>query len=235
MFVEASYVASDSIGLVQKLYFERSERMKTKSRLLIVLMLLLAAFGQHTTAYAGNTRVFRLKGPTAIATFYKISGCDYSETAVLVTEKERGGEPVPDEPLSFAAVSIFQFDLCTETLLHYAYGETSPLSAGEFQVSNTLDWATLNTTVNVFDEASGTTFDLAINMTWIGTSPLTREHRIEHRHDPGCIVNSRFQGESRLAQATGSISDGTTNFIPEPSVDGILSSAKSGTVMIGCI
>src|SRR5205809_5458327 len=68
--------------------------MKTKINLLIVLMLVFAAFGQHTTVYAGGAQVFRLKGPTAIAPFISASGCSYTETAVMASVPRIRVDPV---------------------------------------------------------------------------------------------------------------------------------------------
>jgi len=170
--------------------------MKTKINLLIVLMLVFAAFGQHTTVYAGGAQVFRLKGPTAIAPFISASGCIYTETAVMASVPRIRVEPGPAEPLSFAAVSIFQYDTCTDTLLYSAYGDTAPLSSEEFQISSTLDSATLNTTINVFDEASSTAFNVDVDVTWLSTGPVMRQHGNEHFHTPGCLVNGHYQTTS---------------------------------------
>jgi hypothetical protein len=207
--------------------------MKPVFKLLVAFALFLVAFGQSTTADAGGALVFHSRGPTAIATFINTSGCIYTETAVTATESQDRNEPGPGEHSSLAAVSISQFNTCTETPLYVAYGDT-PLSPGEFQISNTLDWATLNTTIPVFNEISGTTFDVSVNLTWTATGPITRQHGNEHLHTPDCIVNSHAERDQRLAQATGTVVYGGTNFTPEPSVDAILISLKNGTVLIGC-
>jgi hypothetical protein len=206
--------------------------MKTKFNVLVALILVIVTFGQHTTTYAADSHHSR--GRIAIATFISTSGCIYTETGLTASESRDRIEPGQAEQSAFAAVSIVQYDTCTETLLHFAYGDSAPLSPEEFQVSNTLDSATLTTTINVFDEASGTTFDLFINMTWTATAPVRRQQSHEHFHTPDCIVNRRLQRNDRLAQATGTISDGTTNFTLEPSVDGVLVASKNGSVVIGC-
>jgi hypothetical protein len=208
--------------------------MKTKFNLLIILILVLVTLGQPTTAHAVGTRVFRSNGPTAIATFFDISDCLYSETAIMVSESRDRNEPGPAKLSSFAAVSVFQFDICTDTLLYYAYGDTSPLSPEEFQISHNLASATLNTTISVFDEASGQTLDLAIDMTWTATSPVMRDQVTEHLHTPHCLVHSHHQRKSRLAEAVGTVTYGSTNFTPEPAVDAILVWLKNGTVIVGC-
>jgi hypothetical protein len=206
--------------------------MKTKLNILVVLILVVVTFGQRTTTYAADSHHSR--GRIAIATFISTVDCIYTETAVTASESRDRIEPGAPERSAFAAVSIVQYDTCTETLLHFAYGDSAPLLPEEFQVSNTLDSATLNTTINVFDEASGGTFDVFIDLTWTATAPVRSQHSHEHFHTPGCIVNANLQRNDRMAQATGTISDGTTNFTLEPSVDGVLVSAKSSSVVIGC-
>jgi hypothetical protein len=93
----------------------------------------------------------------------------------------------------------------------------------------------LNTTVNVFDEVSGSNFDVYIDLVWTATGPLNREKFTSHVKTPGCIVNSHYQGKSRPAEAVGTVSDTFVNFTPSVSIKGTsLSLVKSGTVMIGC-
>ena len=209
--------------------------MKTKLNILVVLICVLTTLGQPTAAYAGSTRVVHSADRTAIATFISLSGCISTETVLTVSESRIRNEPGAPTRSSFAAVGVVQYDICTSTRLYFAYStDFEPLSAEEFQISNTLDWATLNTTLPVFDEDSGTTFDLSINMTWTATSPVMREHVNEHLHTPHCIVNTYHQKKSRLAQAVGTVSYGSTNFTPEPSVDSVLYLLRNGTVVVGC-
>jgi hypothetical protein len=86
----------------------------------------------------------------------------------------------------------------------------------------------------VFDEVSGASFDLAVDLSWAGVGPLGRQQTTSHFDTPGCIINSHFQGRSRPAQAWGSVSDETLNYTPELSVSASLDSVKNGTVVIGC-
>ena len=209
--------------------------MKTIIKLLAIFALALAAFGQHSTASAGGGLGTNFKGPSAIASFFDASGCINTDVFVIASEARTQDAPGKPNNLSFASVTIFQYDSCTDTVLLSAWGTTNPLPKSALQISKTLDTGALNTTVNLFDEVSASNFDVQVDLAWTATGPLNREKFNTHLHTPGCTVNSHYQGKSRPAQAAGSVSDGAINFTPGASIQGTsLSSVKSGTVVIGC-
>jgi hypothetical protein len=208
--------------------------MKRITKLLIVITLALAMLGQTSTAGAGGGLGLSFKGPSAIASFSNVSGCTLTEAFVIASEFRQRDTRGPATSVSFASITVSQFDLCADTLVLYAYGTASPLAPGAIQVSKKLNTAQLNTTVPVFDEISGTSFDVSVELNWIATGPLSRQQTTTHFHTPGCITNSHFQGMSRPATASGTMSDGATNFTPVPSISASLDSVKSGTVVIGC-
>jgi hypothetical protein len=209
--------------------------MKTTIRFIVVLALALTAFAQHSTAYAGGGLGFKFKGPSAIASFFNTSGCINTDVFVIASEARTQDAPGKPNNLSFASVTIFQYDSCTDTVLLSAWGTTNPLPTSALQISKTLDTGTLNTTVNLFDEVSVSNFDVQVDLAWTATGPLNREKFTTHVKTPGCITNSHYQGKSRPAQAVGMVSDGLINFTPSASIQGTsLSSVKSGTIVIGC-
>ena len=109
------------------------------------------------------------------------------------------------------------------------------LTEPDFQLSGPgqrLESATLNTTIPVFDFVSFTSFDVTINLAWTATGPLTRDNGHFHSQGPGFIVNGNFNGLVRPAEASGSVSDGSTNFTPNPSNFAQIASVRSGTVFI---
>jgi hypothetical protein len=212
----------------------RRKIMKTKLNLLVVLILVLAALTQPSNARAGGGLALSFRGPSAIASFYNVSGCTVTEAFVIASQFKQRDAHGPAASTSFASVTVSQFDLCADTLVLYAYGTASPLAPGELQISKKLDTARLVTTVPVFDEISGATFDISVNLSWKATGPLSRQQTTTHFHAPGCISNSHMQSRSRPAEASGTISDGVTNFSPETSLSASLDSVKSGTVVIGC-
>ena len=210
--------------------------MKATFKLLAVLALMLATFSQHTTVSAGGGGAFNFRGPSALASFSSTdpSSCIVTDVFVIASDAVFQGEPGPSTVLSFASVTISKYNACTDTQLLFAYGSASPLTKADFQVSKTLDSATLNVIANVFDERSGKTFDVNVNLSWTGAGLITRQESNTHFHSPGCFINSRSNGTFRSAEVSGSISDGVTNFTPAPSLDANIASVKSGNVVIGC-
>jgi hypothetical protein len=208
--------------------------MKTTIKLLTVLALVLVTFGQHTTASADGGVVSFGKGPLATAQFGTSSGCINSAVFVAAADrkiKQLSGAITSD---SWASVTILQYNYCEYELLFYADGYTLPLSEEEFQISPQLDSARLQTTITLFERVSETSFDVDVDITWVGTGPITHVHENNHIRDLGCIINTRLEGKSRTAEASGTVSDGITNFTPEPDVLARLSSLISGRVAIHC-
>jgi len=207
--------------------------MKTMIKLLAVLALALATFSQNTTASAGDN--FKFSGDFADAGFsmFDESCCVGTFVGVFANKGKNQSPPGPGSSSAFADMYIDQYDFCNEISLMSAFGGTS-LGNGAFQINRDLNSAALNATIPVYDYVSGTGFDVNVNLVWTGIGALSRGTFHSHSKSPGCVINDRFSGSSRFAQATGSVSDGVTNFTPNPSGDGHLSSTKSGTLFIGC-
>jgi hypothetical protein len=138
--------------------------------------------------------------------------------------------------VSQVVLFISQFDLCAGERLVSAES-VSTVPEADFQVAKMLGQATLNTTVTVTDFASDppASFDVFIDLTWTGVGPLSRQNNNSHFiTPPDCVIHNRFQGTSRTAEASGSVSDGFVNYTPQPSVEAFILSANSGTAIIGC-
>ena len=130
-------------------------------------------------------------------------------------------------------VDIFQFDPGNprnprDDKFHYfsGYAELTP---DQFQILGNLDSATLSAVVNVceFEGKDGgppappppepNCFDVTVDISWTGTGDVqTFSGKSNSRFD-GCRVRSTFTNSFRAAAAEGSISDGVTNFTPNPS------------------
>ena len=206
--------------------------MKTIFKLLAVLALAVATFSQHTTALAGD--VFHFKGRAADAFFSSSpDGCFFTDVFVFASEEIFQSPPGPAGSFSGTFLFISQYDVCAGTQLRAAEG-FAQLGDPDFQITRKLTSATLSATVNVFDFVSGTSFDVDVNLAWTGAGPLSRQNGNSHFHSPGCSVNSHFNSTFRPAGASGSVSDGATNFTPDPSLGAGMFSAKNGDVVIGC-
>jgi hypothetical protein len=208
--------------------------MKTTCRLLISVMFTLATFIQHSSVSANE--IFKFRGESVNAFFAHTDGCIETSVFVAATKGVSQNPPGPGSPVSQVVLFLSQFDLCAGERLVSAES-VSTVPEADFQVARGLAQATLNTTVTVTDFASDppSTFDVFIDLTWTGIDPLSRESNNSHFiTPPGCVINNRFHGTSRTAEASGSVSDGMVNYTPQPSTESFILSANSGTLIIGC-
>jgi hypothetical protein len=210
--------------------------MKSNLRRIAFCALALTIFLQHGAARAGGGGAFNFQGPSAIANFASIdaAGCVRTDVMVIGSDTVSQNEPGPSTAHSFASITVSKYDVCNGVQLLFAYGSAAPLSDSAFQVSSRLDSATLNARAQMFDEVSGSNFDLDVHLTWTGSGSVSRSITHSNLHSPDCMVNSRSNGTTRTAQAVGSISDGLTDFTPEPSYEGSIVMVRSGTVTVGC-
>jgi hypothetical protein len=197
--------------------------MKTTIKLLAILALMLVTLGQHTPASAAYTENDKWRWTTAYAVFESVdpSGCIHTEVYVYA-----------EETWSEVGLSISQYDTCIGTYLLIASGYAE-LADSDFRISANLDSATLKTTVDVEDYVSDSSFDVFVDLTWTGTSALGHGTSNYQGHGPGCHEISHDQMRSRAAQASGTVSDGETNFTLEPSEYGVIYSEKFADIY-GC-
>ncbi len=196
---------------------------------LFVLLLSLVAFSFSTSAprahaASGTTTVIRFHGLSAFAFFDNVSGC--IDTSVSVDGFQN---TINKQTASGADIFIDQFDNCTGTELLAAEGST--LNAN-FQIDKKFLSASLDTTISVTDFLSGSTFDVSVNLTWMSTSAIAHESQTFHFHSKAFTENAHINADFRDAVASGTVSDGTTNFTPSPSVFAQTMSAKIVDVTI---
>ena len=207
--------------------------MKTTIKLLAAIILVLATFGQTSAASAAD--VYKNNGTGANAYFSSLdeTGCVITDVYVDTLDYGFKNPPGPAEKASYVYMTISKYDVCTGESLLYAEGFTS-LGESELQVSSKQDRATLTATVNVYDWASDSSFDVWVDLTWTGSGPLSRQKTHNQYKVPGCHIVERFTSMSREAQASGTVSDGSTNFTPEPSWWANIFAFKNGVVYVGC-
>ncbi len=198
---------------------------------LFVLLLSLVAFTFTTSAprahaAPGTTFVFRFHGLSAAADFNNVSPDGCIDTFVFVDGSQN---TVNMQTFSSADVFIGQFDLCTNTQLLAAFGSTG---SPTFQIAKNLTSASLSATISVFDEVSGTTFNVSVSVAWTSTSAIGNENSTFHFHTKAFTENAHFTATFRDANASGTVSAGTTNFTPSPSVFAQTMSAKEADVTI---
>ena len=198
---------------------------------LFILLLSLVAFTFASTAprahaASGTTFVSRFHGLSAQADFDNLSPDGCIDTFVFVDGSQN---PVGKQTFSSADVFIGKFNLCTNTPLLEASGFTlNP----DFQIDKKLLSASLNTTISVTDFVSGNTFNVSVSMAWTSTSAIGHQDQTFHFHTKGFTENGHFNADFRDANASGTVSDETTNFTPSPSVFAQTMSAKEVDVFI---
>jgi hypothetical protein len=203
-------------------------------RFALALAAVVSALVVAFPAYAApaDTIHFSFRGPSADAFFTSIdpSGCIQTDVTVFAVDGRFKQDGAPQVESS-AFVGISRFDVCTGTLLLDAFGSAT-LAPTEFVVDRELTSAALETTVTVTDFVSGTSFPVEMAVSWTGTGATFRQKTHSQIKTPGFMQTSRFDGTFREAAASGTVSDGTTNFTPEPAAFAALRSVKEGAVTI---
>jgi hypothetical protein len=183
-------------------------------------------------AQAGS--IFHFSGKNAQAFFTSLDSTNCVETDVFVFAEDTKFQQPPGRgsPESDANLGISKYDSCTQTQLINAFGFAF-LGPTDLQIVRTLGSATLNTTIDVFDSVSGNSFSVSVSLTWTAFGVPTLENFHDFFKTQGFIVDEHFHGTTRAANASGTVSDGTTNFTPQASIDALLASVRSGSVFIG--
>jgi hypothetical protein len=207
--------------------------MRTVFRFLAILSLALATLGQPTSASAAS--MFKFKGLSANTSFDSVdaSGCIVSRLDLFTTEGMVRFAPGKSELQSSTAIFLSRYDQCTDTLLLAAEG-VRDLAEPDLQISSKLDSATLNTTVTMVDTLTGDTFDLSVDLSWVGIGPTRRQDSSFRFGDKVCRIMGSFKLTIRNAIATGTVTDGVTNFTPQDSFAGELISSNNKEMSIGC-
>jgi hypothetical protein len=200
---------------------------------------LVLVVGSPAGAAKGKVYTMNLRGPL-INGYWSTpdpsdpSGCRYVE-AFLTAQDQTSQDPSGTVRAANAAVNIDTYDYCTGSTLSQAIGERENLPAGQMYVNNQLNKASLHTTINVADLFSSNTFDVTVDVTFVGTSVLMRNHsNTNDIYSRTCHVLNRWKGTGRTASAWGVISDGTTNYALDTSTDDEIGNVVSGAEIVGC-
>ncbi len=205
--------------------------MRTRLLAVVSLAFVLMALALPARAAGAETLHFSFQGQTADAFFSSTQACVVTDVGVFAVDgrvKTGPGRPAVE---STASIFISQFDVCTGTQLLAADG-FAVLAPGEFQIEEQLTAATLTATIEVFDFVSGTSFPVDVNVSWTGFGDTFTIKERFHQRSPGFRANFRMDGTFREATAAGTVTDGTTNYTPEPAVFAQLGSVRKGEVVI---
>ena len=203
-------------------------------RLVFAVALLLSMMIAAVPADAAGPEIRRLifKGQFAEAAFQTVDSSGCIETFVTVIAEDRhlqlAGAP---DATRRASIDLFQFDSCSGDLLLSAFG-LATLAPGQFQVDKQFTAATLNATIVVTDFVSGNSYPVDVSLSWVGNGDIVSTRDRVQLNEPGYSLNTRFTGTSRNAIASGTVSDGVTNFTPRPAEFADMGSTKRGEVEI---
>ena len=186
-------------------------------------------------AQAGD--ILHIQGPSVWANFSSSQGC--VETSVFANFNPYRVQFPPGSGVAqenYSVVAISQFDTCQGIQLVDAYGfgyVGADLPGGqESYIAKGLESARLKTTIPAFDQVSGNTYDVSIDLTWTAIGPPIRTNTHSHFKAPGLIVNEHFNGTNREAECSGTVDYGTGNLTPELSIGANILIVKSGRVLI---
>ena len=173
----------------------------------------------------------RLKGAAAQAEFESVdgSGCVVTDVFVQGQQVKEKNTPIPSGTL--ALVSVSEFDQCTFTQLVFADGSAS-LPASAFQIDPKLNAASLIGSVDVTDILTSNTFTVDVNVAWTGSGAIDLQKSHQQFKSGGFTVIDNFHGASRLATATGTVSQGGTTLVSGDAVFADLFNSNEGTVQI---
>jgi hypothetical protein len=114
-------------------------------------------------------------------------------------------------------------------LLMAAQGTTNAFNYSE---TNSLTAASLSATIPLVDFQTGNALSVSVNFTWSGTGGLASGSSSTHFKSAGFIENDESVSTFRMALATGTIMNGTTNYTPLSSQQAQLEKDQSGEIDI---
>lgn len=214
-----------------------TQATKLRHRIAVAVGITFGLIVLAASVEAGDT--IRFKGESANAFFSSTDpgGCIVTDVGVFASESATVFHDPPGPPNSSSgsvgSIFISQFDFCNGVQLVGADCFAAPLPDPDFQViGRNLESATLNTTLGCFDFVDGGSFNVSVALGWTGIGNPVRQSSSFHFRTPGFIVNSRSTGTFRSAEASGSVSDGITNFTPNPTSSAAIQNVRNGDVVI---
>lgn len=205
-----------------------------------LVVLVVTAFGVYasysvSSAASNGAAIENLRGQLVNAIFANTDPSGCLQTSVFVTANSGVEQDIPSTThYGTAAVDVYTYNTCTATTVVDATGQTSTLPADAFQVTNQLDQASLNLVITMSDLVSGHSFDVTVNVQWVGTGELTRAHDNTNQVYPGCHIINRWKGTGRDAVASGSVSEGLENLTPTASQYAEIGWVNDGFEIMGC-
>jgi hypothetical protein len=133
-----------------------------------------------------------------------------------------------------ASVFIAQFNFCT---FEGFFTQSDDVAPTVFRTSGNLSSARLEATIPTRIEGDGVV-QVQVDLTWTGSGALEVTGGGSISIDPEDPSSCKFvfadQTTLRQATATGTVSIGSVNYTPAPSVSGVLGRSTTSTIAVQC-
>ncbi len=205
--------------------------------LVVAGTLTLAALNLHNVKASGaggggdcsstTGPVCTFSGHSGTASFASNSDCVTTDIWVFATEGFARSGATSGES-TYAYVSTNSYNSCT--------GANSWGSGYDF--NGAIQWSQATSTlavqgnvnVNTYNsDGTTSTTPYTINLTWQGYGKPTRQMDSFHTESPTYLSQGHIDGTSQIAYASGTLSDGTTNFAASGTTSSEMMFANSGT------
>jgi hypothetical protein len=202
-----------------------------KSSLVPLFAILLLAFAMPPAVLAGD--VYHFRGEYVYASFYSTDslGCIVTSVYLSATNGRLQADPGRPTTSSSGYIDMYQYNRCGYYQPISSGYWSGTLADGALNIAASLGGATLKTVVPVYDYYNGSYRSLSIDVTWTANDILSRSQSHYIYQSPGSRYSARYNGASRGAEVSGSVSAGSGNLAPGIGQGGI-SSSQNGSVAI---
>ncbi len=184
------------------------------------------------TARGGD--LYHFSGLNADAYFDAVTDCTETGAYVFANNGKFQSPPGPGTSGSSAYANLYWYNICGTEEYFYAWSQY-PIGDVNFQISRNLASAQLNASFHFYgynQNGEPIEFDAQVDLNWTPAGPASRSSNRYHFQNPWFIENRHDSSVWRPAEASGTISDGTTNFTPEVSLGASLSYTRGGVLYI---
>lgn len=184
----------------------------------------LSTNGAPACSYSGDSAVldYSVFDPSS-------NGCVYTAGWIFATSSIARDPGAAPSGITHATVFVYKRNSCTSTLLLDAYGEADGVS---FTATGSLGTARLTGTVPLWDAVTGNAITASVDMTWTGTGDPTGGTTTSHVRTPSYQIEAHQTATSRVAEVSGSVSDGSNTLFQASALSGSLASVSAGNVII---
>lgn len=169
------------------------------------------------------------KATSAYTAFFSNDGCISTQVSVNAFQDVSHSATDPSADTTQIFVDFYQFDTCAFVDVASASGQ---VIGSNFQGDSQLNTAALNATVPLTGTGVPDGFTLTVSLNWRGYGDTRTFNNDFKYRSPSGITITRQVVTVRSAIATGTISDGTTNFASAPAIYSTLFDSQGGQIIV---